>query len=68
MLANYPSKANLICTIKSPLIDSGINKEAAEWLIKNIKYVSADTMGLVDYLSKNKVGHDAEYLTLSLVI
>ena len=68
MLTNYRSKENLICTIKPYLQDSGINREAADWLIKNIKYITDDTMPLMDYLERQKTGHDSEYLTLSIVL
>ena len=67
MLANYKCKEHLICTLEPALIKSGITRNAAKWLCKNIKIIKAETLKLVDYLVLNKVEHENEYLDLSQV-
>ena len=67
-LANYRHKENLICTIKPYLIDSGMDRFTAEWMLNNIKQVNDDTLKLSDYMCQNGIENQIEYLRLSKAV
>ena len=67
MLSEYTAKQHLLCTMEPALVNSGLTRNIAAWLIQNIKLVKPETLRLADYLVENKVDHEAAYLNLSKV-
>ena len=68
MLANYQEKQHLLCTLEPALVKSGLTRESANWILKNIKVVSDETLSLVDYLSQNQIATQSEVLNLAKVV